>query len=452
MSKSESQWLSDRFRIHYNEHLGSIKAPTVIAGVSGGADSMALLYLLHKHEVNTTIVHCNYGMRGKASDQDQQLVEETASMWGFDVISSRFDAADAEGENFQNWARKKRYEMFRDLKRELSADAILTAHHEDDQLETILQRVMRGSGITAWSGMEVWDGELLRPLLTVSKSDIMEFVTTNHIPYRLDSSNEESTYARNFLRNGWFPVLNNLFPGWRGNLLNLTERAAEFTEMAALTAGGVTGDDGSINRDSFLKLPVNARNAVISYLVTVQFPERSVSKGALENLANLSQLQTGKKMQLDDGLWLIRDRARFVWDLVDESLPQAAVLKREDLKNSARVASLLVGTKEWDGELHSDTLFLDPVSLTWPVTFRRWEQGDRFNPFGMDGTQSVADHLTNEKVSAVQKNQTIIAETFDGRIAAVIFPRKSHTKRAGTIADWAKCTGATKNSVFIQYP
>lgn len=452
MNKSESLQLSDHFRIHFKKHLDNIESPVVIAGVSGGPDSMALLYLLHKNEVNATIVHCNYGMRGKASDQDQQLVEDTASMWGFDVISSRFDKADAEGENFQNWARKKRYDMFRDLKKELSADAILTAHHEDDQLETILQRLMRGSGITAWSGMEVWDGELLRPLLTVSKSAIMEFVTLNHVPYRLDSSNEESTYARNFLRNGWFPALNNLFPGWRRNLLTLPDRAAEFNEMASITAESVSGADGSINRESFLELSENVRSAVISYLISVQFPERSVSKGALENLNSLSNLQTGKKLQVDDGLWLVRDRDRLVWDVEDDLAPQSVVLNRDDFKNNTKVASLLIGLSDWTGELQSDRLFLDPDSLTWPLTIRRWQQGDRFNPFGLDGSQSVADHLTNEKVSSVQKNQTIIAETFDGRIAAVIFPRKSNTKRAGTIADWAKCTGTTKNTVFIQYP
>lgn len=452
MNKSESHQLSDHFRTHFKNHLGHIESPVVIAGVSGGADSMSLLYLLHKYDVNATIVHCNYGMRGKASDQDQKLVEDTASMWGFDVISARFDAADAEGENFQNWARKRRYDMFRDLKKELSADAILTAHHEDDQLETILQRLMRGSGITAWSGMEVWDGELLRPLLTVSKSEIMEFVTSNHVPYRLDSSNEESTYARNFLRNGWFPALNNLFPGWRGNLLTLQDRAAEFNEMAAIIADSVSSDNGSINRESFLELSESVRSAVISNLISVQFPDRSVSKGSLENLKSLSELQTGKKMQVNDGLWLVRDRDQFVWDVDDDLVPQSVVLNRDDIKDTIKVSSLLIGLSDWTGKLQSDGLFLDPDALTWPLTIRRWEQGDRFNPFGMDGTQSVADHLTNEKVSSVQKNQTIIAETFDGRIAAVIFPRKSNTKRVGTIADWAKCTGTTKNTIFIQYP
>lgn len=107
---------------------------------------MAMLYLLHRFGIDTTAVHCNYQLRGEASDKDQKLVEEICAYWNIECVSMRLDSSEETDGNFQDWARKRRYQAYEDIKKEYNADLILTAHHEDDQLETILQKILRGSG------------------------------------------------------------------------------------------------------------------------------------------------------------------------------------------------------------------------------------------------------------------------------------------------------------------
>ena len=155
---------------------------SLICGVSGGIDSMVLLYILHRLQVNCTVTHCNYQLRGDESEKDMKLVEEMSAMWGFDCITARFDPAVSKESNTQIWARNLRYTMFRDLQKEVSADFIVTAHHQEDQVETILQKILRGAGPAAWSGMSIRDGDLIRPLLNVSKKEIRDFAQTQHVP------------------------------------------------------------------------------------------------------------------------------------------------------------------------------------------------------------------------------------------------------------------------------
>ena len=144
---------------------------------------MAMLYLLHRFDIDTVVVHCNYQLRGGASDADQELVEDICMHWKMECVSLRFDSLKESDGNFQDWARSRRYQAFEDIKNEYTANLILTAHHQDDQLETILQKVLRGSGIASWKGMEMLEGDLFRPLLNVSKSQIMEFVQEANVPY-----------------------------------------------------------------------------------------------------------------------------------------------------------------------------------------------------------------------------------------------------------------------------
>lgn len=137
---------------------------------------MALLYALHKLNIDGLVVHVNYGLRGEESNGDQELVEQVSAMWGFEGCSIRPGKAPG-GRNFQQWARDTRYEFFEDLKKEYNADAIAVAHHQDDQLETVLFRILRGSGLDKLSAMNEWDDSrsIWRPFLKIPKQDLIDF-------------------------------------------------------------------------------------------------------------------------------------------------------------------------------------------------------------------------------------------------------------------------------------
>jgi tRNA(Ile)-lysidine synthase len=453
MNRSESSRIIKKVDSYLNEHFSGVENISAILGVSGGPDSMSLLYIFSKISIDLTVVHCNYQLRGNDSDQDQKLVEDTASMWGFDAISTRLDPSEAKGQNFQNWARKKRYQIFRDLKRETGANFIVTAHHQDDQLETIIQKILRGAGLTAWQGMKVWDGELFRPLLDLSKADILKFASENHIPYRHDSSNEESTYARNFLRNGWFPVLDDLFPGWRQNILKVPARAREHEELSKSLIRSLMPEPSSIDRVRFLPLAPDVQRTLLLQILKNIDPNITVSSGSLKNLENLESLQTGKKLNVNDRWSILRDRNLYL--ILDESLSdekfEPVKIDRDDLKKGeVLIDNFVFSESEWDGEIDTSALQVDADSLKWPLIIRNWEEGDEINPFGMDGTQKISDLLTNNKIAASDKSSVLICETFDETISAVIFPLDSASDNPGTIAQWARCTPGTIRTLEVR--
>ncbi len=218
-----------------------------VLGVSGGVDSMVLMYLLNKLGFESIPVHVNYHKRGAESDKDQFLVEKIAREYGLKLHVHTVLPEDAEG-NFQEWARKQRYRVFREIRVVNRAAGIIVAHHMDDQIETILQKILRGSGMDSWQGMSEFDGEVLRPLLTVSRSDIMQYAEENGIQFRHDQSNFESGYARNFIRNEWMPSMDKLFPGWRSSIMKIPEKAALFDESVTILASQIQESPGIIQK------------------------------------------------------------------------------------------------------------------------------------------------------------------------------------------------------------
>lgn len=423
----------------------------MVLGVSGGPDSMCLLWLLSRYDnLDLTVVHCNYQLRGDSSDKDQALVEKTASELGHEVISFRLDPLEAKGVNFQNWARNRRYRIFRGVKEESGADAIVTAHHQDDQLETVIQKILRGAGLTAWQGMKVWNGELFRPLLEVSKAEILRYASANGVPYRLDSSNEESTYARNFLRNGWFPVLDDLFPGWRDNILKVPDRAREHEALVESLVRSMTPEPGVIDRQRLLAISEEIRRPLLLQILKKTEPEITVSGGSLQNLDGIGSLQTGKRIGIDERWELLRDRDRFVIrERSGEKVFEAVEISREAAgSGELELEDFLISLEEWDGEIRPEELQLDAGKLVWPLTVRSWEQGDQINPFGMEGSQNVSDLLTNRKISPVHRKEARVLQDGEGKIAAVLFP--ADEERPGTISNGVRCDAETGSVLTLR--
>lgn len=451
MSKFESSRLNREFKAT-KSRFKDLFEKKVLIGVSGGADSMCLLYLLHRHGIETVVVHCNYRLRGESSDKDQKLVEEICSLWGFDCVSVRLDREGAENQNVQSWARDERYRIFREIKTEESAGAIMTAHHEDDQLETIFQKILRGSGIGSWKGMKLIEGDLFRPLLHIPKSAIMEFVQEFNIPYRIDSSNEESTYARNFIRNNWFPELNRLFPGWKENLLRVQSRSAEFDKMADALLQQLTRDEGTrLIRNELLNMDRSLWPVIIHRFLENNGYESNISRGFLLQLSSLSEMQTGKSIQISDSARLLRDRAHFVIaeTEIDRNFSET-VITVDIPEDGLKLNDLLITQNPWNQKILDHQLQLDYARLNFPLILRNWKDGDLIRPLGMKGSQLVSDHLTNLKVAAIEKREAKVLTSFDGIVYAVIFPSIYEKSRLGTISEAVKCGPSTKQTLNIR--
>lgn len=451
MSKSELSRIEAIVQQKVAHSFGSCDKPHFIIGVSGGMDSMSLLYAFYQLNISACVVHLNYQKRGKEADKDADLVARIAEQWDFNYKVVDVDPDEAEGENFQQWARDRRYQLFEKLAEEQQADGIAIAHHRDDQIETILQKMFRGGGLASWSAMQVWDGRLFRPLLDVSRDDIAAYVQENDIPYRTDSSNLQSDFARNFLRNEWLTRLSDFFPGWQQNVLRISEQARHFEQAIGWIADDIT-DDRGINRSAFHTLEAGLQKAVILYLLKKKNPDINISRNSLDQLENLQHLQTGKEVQFSEQFSLMRDR-QYYCIIGDQQTPfSPIVLSREKLEQSAyTMAGLSFEITSGTFSTDDTTLCLDVEKISWPLTLRRWQEGDRFQPLGMEGHQTVSDHLTNRKINAAQKEKALVVESFEETICAVIFPPIKKRTPIGTISEQTKCSTGTKRCLKITY-
>lgn len=445
MNKSES--------IPFEESLkSSIKKlfksqPTFIMGVSGGPDSMALLYAAYKADVNIVAVHVNYGLRSEASDLDQELCEGMCFEWGFECCSIRLDSSKTKGENFQKWAREQRYQAFRDLKREFKADGIITAHHQDDQVETIFQKLLRGSGPEAWQGLKMWDGELFRPILSYTKLEVLQYCEENSVPYRIDESNLESKYARNFLRNDLSDELSSLFPGWQENLLSISEKGL-IAEQATTELLKVISSEDGISISALNSYPKALKISLIKKYLESNINDISISKGMLNEIEELTLLNTGKVFIHKTGLEIIRDRDRLVLKR-EKNNTQVFIIEKEDVKNEQIYSHLRMNVKTSnDAKSH---LYLDAQKMEWPLTLRTWEKGDKIIPFGMTGTQKVSDHLTNRKIPSSKREKALILSGLDSTIYAIIFPTVQLDGQWGTISNLVKCTEGTEEYLTLNF-
>ncbi|GAB5410863.1 MAG: tRNA lysidine(34) synthetase TilS [Balneolaceae bacterium] len=420
------------------------RTPKIVLGVSGGPDSLALLYTFFKVEIDVLVVHINYGMRGHESDLDQELVEGLCTEWGFECCSIKLDSEGQKG-NFQNWARKERYRIFRELKEVNDADCIATAHHKNDQIETIIQKVFRGSGVGAWQGMKIWDGELFRPLIHFSKAEILDYCEQEAIPFRVDESNLDSGYARNFIRNELEGKLDTFFPGWRSNILALSGKG-EIADLALQTLMDSMLENEALQLSQFSKLDERLKPSVLKKFIALKNSEISLSKGALLQLLEIEKAQVGTSIQVSNSLSLVRDRA-FLTLKKDSLKPFKKEFSKKEVVNGVHVENVEISISEMFTKENS--LSLDAGLIKWPLTLKQWEEGDRFVPFGMKGSQKVSDHLTSRKITSSKKEKALILSDVDSTIYAIIFPLKASNDEIGTISEIIKCTEQTTEYLTI---
>jgi tRNA(Ile)-lysidine synthase len=452
MSKYGLLPIEDIVQTQLNAYFPTFEYPVFVMGVSGGPDSMCLLHILHELGVDLFIVHVNYQKRGEASEKDAALVEKMANRFGYKCKIKTVDSGErAEGENFQQWARNIRYKAFDREAAEIQADGIITAHHQDDQIETILQKIFRGAGLASWSGMQPWDGRLFRPFLGVSRIDISAYCMEKSVDYRIDSSNLESDFARNFLRNEWLTNLEQHFPGWRKNVLRVSRQADVFGSSLRYILNQILDDQDRLKRSEFLRLEKKLQKSLLVHYLHRIDADEEVSRSALKGVNKLKNLQTGKSIQLSNNIELMRDREFFKILTNTDEADAIYTLREKDIKNSGiLVNGLKFQIMPFKRPDFAQCLYLNLNEMAWPLRLRKWKQGDRFQPFGMEGRQSVADHLTNRKVSAAEKSDAFVLEASDKIICAVLFPVDEKRLPPGTISEKMRCRESNEQCLTIK--
>ena len=412
----------------------------LVIGVSGGVDSMVLLDLLHRFEQPLVVAHVNYHRRGAESDADEVLVKKTCELMGLPCHARSVYYQNGEG-NFQDWAREMRYQFFEEIRVKTGSIGIVTAHQKDDQVETILMKLMRGAGPLSWTGMNYWDGMYLRPLLDITRTEIEQYAHDHEIAYREDASNLESDYARNFLRNEWTPALNERLPGWQQNILRLREWSIQMNEAMSVIEEQLKIGEQSWDFAGFCALSTELQQALIKYWIKKnRHGETLVSHSNLEEVINICHLQSGRFINIGQKIELWRDRDRLIFKQGSgrSGVSEVFVLRQKDLlENPKRICFARFSISNEFPRKYDKKLYCNPGDNDWPLKVRTWEKGDRFQPLGMEGHQLVSDFLTNRKVPSHRKKEALVVVSFDGKICAVIFPTLHH--EPGGIAEAMRC-------------
>ena len=375
----------------------------VLAGVSGGADSVALMLMLLERGCHVTAVHVNHGLRGAASEGDEAFVRALCRDKGVPLVCCRAQPPAHPGED---WARRARYGFFREAVAQTGAEALVLAYHRDDQAETLLLHLMRGAGLTGLTAMAedaVVDGmRILRPLLGMTRAELRAALDAAGQPWREDESNRDSRYLRNAVRQELLPLMERLSPGCGGRLAAtaMLLREEEAT-LDGLCGGFLAGQPGrELPLGDLLAQPEGLRKRILRAWWQREAGavrnERSLSLPQTATLASLITARAGEKCNLPGGWQGYRG-----WTHLHLVSPVSAGTPMETPMALPGVAMggfvLEEGTPgPCDGRLTQAI----PRGMLTGCVLRTRHPGDWIRPYGSGGRQSLQDCFVNRKVDA----------------------------------------------------
>lgn len=392
------------------------KADKILLCVSGGVDSVVMCDLFKKAGYDFGIAHCNFQLRGDESDEDELFTEELAESLGVEFHSVAFDTTAFAKKNklsIQVAARELRYQWFEEIREQFEYDYVATAHHLDDSIETFFMNLARGTGVAGLHGILPKKNKLVRPLLFAKKEDVVLHSKKYKLEYREDSSNALEKYRRNKIRKQLIPLLKELNPKIQDVIANDIEhfRSAETIYKKEI--------DSARSRlmkseNSGWKIPIaelKKLNPAETYLYEFLSPLNYNSDQVKEIFASLDSL-SGKQF-LSKTHRLIKDRKELIIQLRTENGEKRAEqieIKQKQTKLKLADSTLTFKTilKTAKSQLRTpDSIAqLDFDKLKFPLTVRKWKQGDKFQPLGMRGKKKLSDFFIDKKVSVTAKENT----------------------------------------------
>lgn len=402
----------------FEQHLSDWKAQSYLLATSGGVDSVVLCYLFSKLGLNFEIAHCNFQLRNEESDGDADFVSKLAKELNVKIHINKFNtAAYAEEEkiSIQEAARNLRYEWFEEIRGNSSLDYIVVGTHKSDEVETLLINQIRGAGIRGLHGILPVKGNVIRPLLSVTREQILEYAKENKLTWREDSSNASEKYMRNKIRHQVIPVLKEIRENVEFQFADNAQAIRDYqklieNEILRLKPTLMTQENQSwkINKDVLSRL---TPGYIYLYELLLDFGfSYSTCKDTISSLNNQpGGIFYGKKGTL------INDR-EFLF-LEPESEDSNPAISIDYQANQVYVPLHLkfetLDASNFQISLDNRIASLDFDKLQFPLTLRKWKNGDRFQPFGMNGMKKISDFLIDNKVPRHAKSSIFVLESGD---------------------------------------
>ena len=410
------------------------KQPLLLA-ISGGIDSVVLAHLLKETGFNFSLAHCNFQLRGKESAADEKFCRHLAKTLGVKIYTKVFNTGayvTRHKTNIQLAARKLRYDWFEALIKEKKGECILTAHHANDVIETVLINLLRGTGIKGLKGIPVTQGKVVRPLLIFTRAQIEAYAKKNGLAFRLDKSNLEDKYERNFMRLNVIPLLKKINPALEEtfirNTANFRQEAGivnDYIEERSIdlitqTPGMIFINKKNLKHETYLQSVLH--NLISGYGFN-ETQERNILKNIREDALPGKIFSThSHQLSIDRNDLIIRPIAREIsGETTISSLADFKSKKQFSAKESRKFS---VPKK--------NELLVNKSRLVFPLTIREKKTGDKFMPFGMKNFKLLSDFFKDQKMNHFEKESCRLLVNGNNEIIWVIGRRSDERYKVDT--------------------
>ena len=411
----------DQFKQHIAQKFPEIFNGKTLLAVSGGVDSMVLLHLYFALKLDFAVAHCNFQLRGTESDLDEKLVADFCIKNNIPFFVERFDTmqiVEARKLSIQIAARELRYNWFKQICIDQNYQFIATAHHLDDQAETFLINFTRGTGIDGLVGIPEKNENIIRPLLSFSREDILKYAIENEIAWREDQSNASTKYLRNKMRHLVLPVLKEENAEFLKSFQNTLNHLKQ-TQLLANDAVAFFEKECVKMKDKELEIDLEkAQNFNNNKIYLLQVLKRYGFTSA-DEIKKICSSEAGKVLK-NDQYTILKDRKKLII-FEEKSISNNIfyIKSKDDVLNLPLFMNISeVETEEFNTDKR--TIFVNSNLLKWPLVLRRKQTGDCFQPFGMNGIKKVSKFFKDEKLSKIQKDNTWILENGDGKIIWIV--------------------------------
>ncbi len=389
----------------------------VLLAVSGGIDSMVMADLFFRAGIKAGIIHCNFCLRGNDSDMDEETVRKLAKDHNVPFLFKRFRTkaySKKMGISIQMAARDLRYEYFEEARQKEGYNSVAVAHNLNDNIETLLINLTRGTGIAGLSGMKPSSNRIIRPLLFATRQLIEEYCTHYEIVYREDKSNSETKYTRNKIRHLILPVLKEINPSVEIALNDTAERLRCTNEIVTMYIEEIR-EKLFKKQYGNIKLKISGIQQFLhnETMLFELFRPSGITNGTLHDLYNIIKGKTGGQIFTRTHR-IIKNRDEIIIsEISDHQNPVIKINSIQDLKKVPLIKSAINRNLPSGFPIPSDvsTACIDFQKITFPMQIRKWEPGDFFYPLGMNRKKKLSDYLTDRKLSRLEKEKIMVLES-----------------------------------------
>ena len=408
--------LLQTFRPHWEAKKFAVPGQTVLLAVSGGIDSMVMAELFHRSKISFAVCHCNFGLRGAESDADERLVADWAADRNVPFHSVRFDTKQRSEEwkkGTQETARILRYEWFDILRMEHKYAAIATAHHANDNAETLLINLFKGTGIAGLHGIQERNGFIIRPLLFAAREEIAAYAAENNISYREDASNASDDYLRNAVRHHIVPAVDKLFPDV---IERLNESITRFGQAELLYDKAIEQYKKKLldKRGNDIYIPILKLQHVnpLGTICYELFKPYGFSSQQVEQVLKLLDSESGKYVGSESHK-VIRNRNFLIITSNTSSNADHIVVEGYPCTIQTEHGKFHFSLDKKPSTIPSAATVacIDANFLTLPLTLRKWKTGDYFYPLGMGmKKKKLSKFFIDQKIPLHEKERVWVLE------------------------------------------